>query len=317
MRPQVFMSDASVAAPAPAERAASLVDRLRGWWTNPWGRPRWLPFFVWVYVAWSLVPVLIAVQFGFNEGRSRSAWQGFSLRWYYQDPDLSVWHDPSLRVALFQSLKLAALTMLIATPLGVALAIGLARWRGRAAGPANLLMLFPLVTPEIVMGVAFFLVFVFLLDFVDLGTQAQTLGHVTFTLSYVVIVVRGRLFAIGREYEEAAMDLGASQWQALRYVLFPMLKPAIAASLMIAFAISIDDFVISAFLQGGASSATIPVRLYSAARLAPSPALNALASILLMASLLAITVAIAVMRRARRREGESGSSIEDFARLEL
>ena len=207
--------------------------------------------------------------------------------------------------------------MLIATPLGVALAIGLARWRGRGARPANFLMLFPLVTPEIVMGVALFLVFVYLFGFIQLGTQAQLLGHVTFTISYVVIIVRGRLFAIGREYEEAAMDLGASQWQAIRMVLLPMLAPAIWASLMIAFAISIDDFVITAFLMGDQTSATIPVRLYSAARAAPSPALNALASILLFASMLAITIALLVMRRSRKKEGAKSSAVEDFARLEL
>jgi spermidine/putrescine transport system permease protein len=261
--------------------------------------------------------VAVAVLFGFNAGRSRSTWQGFSLRWYYQDPDFSVLHDPSLRDALVQSLKLAGLTMLIATPLGVALAIGLARWRGWGARPANFLMLFPLVTPEIVMGVSLFLVFVYLYGFVQLGTQAQLLGHVTFTVSYVVIIVRGRLFAVGREYEEAAMDLGASQWQAIRMVLLPMLAPAIWASLMIAFAISIDDFVITAFLMGDQSSATIPVKLYSAVRNAPTPALNALASILLFASMLAIGIALFVMRRSRKKEGAEGSAVEDFARLEL
>jgi spermidine/putrescine transport system permease protein len=129
--------------------------------------------------------------------------------------------------------------------------------------------------------------------------------------------VRGRLFAIGREYEEAAMDLGASQWQAIRMVLLPMLAPAIWASLMIAFAISIDDFVITAFLMGDQSSATIPVKLYSAARAAPSPALNALASILLFASMLAIGIALLVMRRSRKKEGAKQSAVEDFARLEI
>ena len=295
----------------------TFLGRLTAWWSNPWGQPRFLVLFAWAYVLWSLIPVAVAVMFGFNDGRSRSAWQGFSLRWYYQDPDFSVLHDPSLRDALVQSLKLAGLTMLIATPLGVALAIGLARWRGRGARPANFLMLFPLVTPEIVMGVALFLVFVHLFGFVQLGTQAQLLGHVTFTISYVVIVVRGRLFAVGREYEEAAIDLGASQWQAIRMVLLPMLAPAIWASLMIAFAISIDDFVITAFLTGDQSSATIPVKLYSAARAAPSPALNALASILLFASMLAIGIALSVMRRSRKKEGAQGSAVEDFARLEL
>ena len=167
------------------------------------------------------------------------------------------------------------------------------------------------------MGVSLFLVFVYLFGFIQLGTQAQLLGHVTFTISYIVIVVRGRLFAIGREYEEAAMDLGASQWQAIRMVLLPMLAPAIWASLMIAFAISIDDFVITAFLMGDQSSATIPVKLYSAARAAPSPALNALASILLFASMVAIGIALFVMRRSQEKEGTEGSAVEDFARLEL
>ena len=300
-----------------AEQGGSAIANARGWLANPWGRPRWLRLFTWAYIAWSLIPVAIAVQFGFNAGRSRSAWQGFSLRWYTGDPDLSVLHDPSLRDALLQSLKLAGATMLIATPLGVGLALGLARWRGRGARPANFLMLLPLVTPEIVMGVSLFLVFVYMFNFISLGTQAQILGHVTFTVSYVVIIVRGRLFAIGREYEEAARDLGASPWQALRMVLLPLLMPAIFASLMIAFAISIDDFVISYFVAGDASSATIPVKLYSAARLAPTPALNALASILLFATLLAVSLAIWIMRRSHRRQAARPSAVEDFARFEL
>ena len=113
------------------------------------------------------------------------------------------------------------------------------------------------------------------------------------------------------------MDLGASRWQALRSVLLPMLAPAIWASLMVAFAISIDDFVISAFLMGDASSTTIPVKLYSAARLAPSPAINALASILLFASMLAIAMALIIIRRSRKKEGARGSAVEDFAHLDL
>ena len=102
------------------------------------------------YVLWSLVPVAIAIAFSFNDGRSRSAWQGFSTRWYVgtREAAESVVFDPSLRSALNQSLKLAILTMLVATPIGVALAIGLARWRGRLAKPSNFLMLFPLVTPR-------------------------------------------------------------------------------------------------------------------------------------------------------------------------
>jgi spermidine/putrescine transport system permease protein len=294
----------------------TLARRLRGSLGNPWGRPRFLTVITWGYIAWSIAPLAIAVLFSFNAGRSRSAWQGFSLRWYTGDPDLSVWHDPDLRAAMFQSLKLAALAMLIATPLGVALALGLTRWKGRGAGSANTLMLFPLVTPEIVMGVALFLVFVHLFRFVELGTTAQVLGHVTFSISYVVIVVRGRLLSIGREYEEAAMDLGASPSQALRRVLLPLLYPAIFASAMIVFAISIDDFVISAFLFSDAPSQTIPVLIYSNVRGAPTPALNALATVMLVLSMVAIGLALLVQRRVLRRE-RGGSAVEEFARFEI
>jgi spermidine/putrescine transport system permease protein len=299
-------------------RAGSRVGYLRERWSNPWRKPRFLGLFTWLYIAWAIVPVLIAVQFSFNSGRSRSSWQGFSLRWYTGDPDLSVLHNPALRLALFQSVKLAVLTMLIATPLGVALAIGLTRWRGRAAAPANFLMLFPLVTPEIVMGTALFLVFIHLFNFIDLGTQAQLLGHVTFSISYVVLVVRARLLAIGKEYEEAAMDLGASPTQALRMVLLRMLAPAIFASLMIVFAISIDDFVISAFLSSDQSSQTIPILIYSTARAAPNPALNALASVMLALSMVAIALAVLVLRHfSKREQGRGASAVDQFARLEI
>jgi spermidine/putrescine transport system permease protein len=293
------------------------VTRARGWWRNPWGRPRFLFLFTLVYLAWSIVPILVAVRFSFNDGRSRSTGQGWSTRWYWQEPDLSVWNDPALRDAVYQSVKLASLAMLIAVPLGVALAIGLTRWRGRGSGSARFVTLFPLVTPEIVMGTALFLTFVHLFRFVELGTTAQLLGHVTFSISFVVIVVRGRLLSIGREYEEAAMDLGASPFQALRLALLPLLFPAIFASFMIVFAISIDDFVISAFLSSDLSTETVPVKIYSNARGAPTPALNALASVMLFASLLAVGLALLVVRLVQRARGERAAAVEDFAQLRV
>ncbi len=284
--------------------------------SNPWGKPRLLRIWTLLYIIWSLVPVVIAVQFSFNAGRSRSTWQGFSLRWYLYDA-ASVARDESLTLALVQSIRLAALTMVIATPIGVALAIGLARWRGRGARPAGFLMLVPLVTPEIVMGVALFLVFANLYDFVTFGTMAQLLGHVTFSISFVVIIVRGRLFAIGRDYEEAAMDLGASPFEAMRRVLLPMLAPAIMASFAIVFAISIDDFVISQFLAAGADSITIPVRLYSGARLAPPPSLNALASLLLVATLSSVSIAGLILRRYARRDNTGETAVGALTRLDI
>jgi len=287
--------------------------------TNPWSRSRMLILATVAYIIWSLIPVVIAVTFSFNAGRSRSAWQGFSTRWYVGTPEAaeSILYDPSLRSALTQSLILAILTMLVATPIGVALAIGLARWRGALAKPSNFLMLFPLVTPEIVMGVALFLVFDNLYDFVAFGTPAQFLGHVTFSISFVVIIVRGRLFAIGRDYEEAAMDLGASPGQAMRRVLLPLLSPAILASFAMVFALSIDDFVISQFLLGEASSITIPVRLYSGARLAPPPSLNALATVLMVITIAAIVVAGLAFRAWKKRSGGDESTIESIASFEM
>jgi spermidine/putrescine transport system permease protein len=293
------------------------VTRALSWWRNPWGRPRFLFLFTLVYLAWSIVPILVAVRFSFNDGRSRSTGQGWSTRWYWQEPDLSVWNDPTLRDAVYQSVKLASLAMLIAVPLGVALAIGLTRWRGRGSGSARFVTLFPLVTPEIVMGTALFLTFVHLFRFVELGTTAQLLGHVTFSISFVVIVVRGRLLSIGKEYEEAAMDLGASPFQALRLALLPLLFPAIFASFMIVFAISIDDFVISAFLSSDLSTETVPVKIYSNARGAPTPALNALASVMLFASLLAVGLALLVVRLVQRGRGERATAVEDFAQLRV
>lgn len=287
---------------------------------NQWGKPRILVLFTALYVLWSLIPVAIAVRFSFNDGRSRSSWQGFSTQWYVGDPAdaASVLYDPSLRSALVQSLTLAILTMLVATPIGVALAIGLARWRGRGAKSSNFLMLFPLVTPEIVMGVALFLVFDHLYDFIPFGTAAQFLGHVTFSISFVVIIVRGRLFAIGRDYEEAAMDLGASPSEAMRRVLLPLLAPALIASFAIVFALSIDDFVISQFLVGPASSVTIPVRLYSGARLAPPPSLNALATVLMVITIGAIVLAgLAYKYLGRRFGGGDDSALETVGRFEI
>lgn len=287
---------------------------------NRWGRPRALVLVTGLYVLWSLIPVAIAVRFSFNAGRSRSTWQGFSTRWYVGDPAeaASVLYDPSLRFALAQSLRLAVLTMLVAAPLGVALAIGLARWRGRGSRASNLLMLFPLVTPEIVMGVALFLVFDNLYDFVPFGTWAQFLGHVTFSITFVVIIVRARLFSIGRDYEEAAMDLGASPNEAMRRVLLPLLTPALIASFAIVFALSIDDFVISQFLVAGADTVTIPVKLYSGARLAPPPSLNALATVLMVITIGAIAVAGLGFKYFGRRFGAGeDSALETVGRFEI
>ena len=286
--------------------------RLRGWLRNPWGKPRFLVLITWAYILWSIVPVLIAVQFSFNATRSRTVWDSFSTRWYWGDPVDSVWHDPTLRHALVQTFKLAGADVLVAVPIGVLLALGLARWHGRGSGASNFIMLFPLVTPEIVMGVSLLLVFSELFTFIHTGTVAQILGHITFSISFVVVIVRGRLFSIGRQYEEAAADLGASPFVALTRVLLPLLTPAIVAAAAVVFAISADDFVISQWLSSGGGTDTVPIRIYSATRAAPLPSVNAIATIMMVTTLLIVTLGFLTWRAFTRGESKAGTAAEDF-----
>ncbi len=268
------------------------------------GKAPVLAMLTWVYVLWSLLPVLIAVRISLNDGKSRSSFQPMSFRWYWGDPTSSLLHDESMHIALINTLKLAGGCMLIATPIGVAMAIGLQRWRGRTSNAANGLMLVPIVTPEIVFGVALFLVFTQLYTGLPDGLTRQLLGHVTFTISFVVVIVRGRLAAIGTQYEDAARDLGASRMQAIRLVLLPLLSPAIFASVMVVFATSVDDFVISSFLSTGESTETVPIKIYSGSRAGSTPALNALATVMLLLTLAAVAVAALILKSIQRRGGE-------------
>jgi len=200
----------------------------------------------------------------------------------------------------------------------VTLAMGLQRWRGRGSGTVNILMLLPLVTPEIVMGVSLLLVFTHLFTFVHTGTLAQVLGHVTFSISYVVVIVRGRLFSIGKQYEEAAADLGASPRVALTKVLLPLLTPAIVAGAAITFAISIDDFVISYWLSSGAGTDTVPIVIYSATRAAPLPSTNAIAAILSLITLTSVVLGYVGYRVFTRGERQPGQGmVGDMAAFDI
>jgi spermidine/putrescine transport system permease protein len=300
-------------------RRSLIPGRLR----NPWGQPRFLVGATWAYIAWALIPVGIAILFSFNAGRSRSVWQGFSIKWWWGDPTQSIFHNSAYTHALVHSLLLAGLDMIIATPLGVLLALGLARWRGRGSGAANSLMLIPLVTPEIVMAVSLLVVFTQLslvpFTLVRLGTVAQVVGQVTFSLSYVVVIIRSRLASIGPEYEEAARDLGATSAGAIRLVLVPLLFPAILSSMLIVFALSIDDFVVTQYMSSNSTTTTIPMFLYSNARGGTStPALNALATILVFTTLVGITVAYLAYTTLGRRTGqqEGVSALRELSGIE-
>jgi spermidine/putrescine transport system permease protein len=200
--------------------------------------------------------------------------------------------------------------MLIAVPLGVLFAVGLDRWRGRVATGANFMMLLSFVMPEIIIGIAMFFVLTYLLKFVLLGTMAQLIGLITYQISYPVIIVRARLISIGKEYEEAAMDLGASPTQAIRRVLLPLLYPAILVSFALVFADSIDDFVTVRYLSGPASSEPLAVKIYNSSRGSPTPAINAAVSLMLILTLTAITIGFIVYRRLTK--GQRVTAI-DFA----
>jgi len=262
-----------------------------------------------LYLAWSLLPVLVAVLFSFNAGRSRVTWQGFSMRWYYGDPLRSVWHDASLHAALTHTLWLGLIATAITVPLGVAMALGLDRWRGRIPAGANLAVLVSFVLPEILIAVSLLFVATVLTTPLNLGTTGQVLGLVTFQLSYPVVIVRARLMTIGKDYEEAAIDLGASPLGAVRRVLLKMLLPAIFASAVLVFADVIDDFVIVRYLSGDSSTEPVSVKVYNTARAAPTPALNALTTLLLLASVVAVVVGYAAYRWLTR--GEKGARTVD------
>ena len=274
------------AAPAPASRK------------RDFDRPRFLAAFTGLFYVVLFVPIAVVVLFSFNAERSLQRLGGLSLRWYEE-----FFASESYRESLIASLEIALVTTVVATVLGTALAFGLVRSRSRVSGPANVLMLVPLVTPEIVAGVAA------LLLFAQLGMQLSLLtiilAHITFSISYVTVVVRARLSALDPAVEHAAMDLGATRMGVLRLVVLPELWPAVLAAGLLVFALSFDDFVLS-FFTTGESPQPLPVRIYSAIRFGVTPTINAIGTLMLAVSVLAIGLAIALPRLLGRRESGLG-----------
>jgi spermidine/putrescine transport system permease protein len=318
------VSTVSSTPPTPAAAKKGPATPM-GWWNNPWRKPRFLQAFTWGYLFWSLVPVFIAAMFSFNNGRSRSTWQGFSTQWYNGYPPgeaASVFHSPELVTALIQTLKLAVLTTAIAVPIGVIFAIGIDRWHTRTASTSNFTMLFSFVTPELILGVAMLFTFSKLLSLIviggthvfQLGTEAQVLALIAFQMSYPVIIVRARLSSIGRQYEEAAMDLGARPTRAMWKVLLPLLYPAIFASAVLVFADVTDDFIIVRYLSQGAPTEPLSVKIYGGFRSSPTPVLNAMATIMMVGTLLCVGIGLLIYKATnKKRGGSTGSAVEDFA----
>ena len=270
--------------PADGIAGRPLFGRLRPR-SHPWRHPWFLEGFTWLYLIWSIVPIVIAVLFSFNNGRSQSSWQGFSWRWYFADPVNSVLHDPNLHASVVQTVRLSVYVTLITVPLGVAFAIGINRWRGYIPATFNFTMILSYVIPELIFAVAVFFVFTILFKGIGLGTLAETLALVTWNISWPAIIVQARLVTLGRQYEEAAADLGANQWQVIRKVMIPLLAPAIFASAVLVFSSVVDDFVLVDFLNSNVSNTPMSVFIYAQQRGGNGgPALNALGTIMLVLS---------------------------------
>jgi spermidine/putrescine transport system permease protein len=295
------MSVAAAPGAAPARSRG-----IAGWWRNPWRKPRFLQVLTVGYLAWSILPVLIAIMLSFNAGRSNTQLQTFGLRWWIDDPDQqALFQDPVLRRAMLQTFILSFTTVLLAVPLGVAFAIGLDRWRGRLANGANFMMILTFVLPEITIGVSMLLVIQHLFTVIPLGTLAQIMGLVTFQISYPVIIVRARLLSIGKEYEEAGMDLGASPRQSVRRVLLPLLYPAIIASIAIVFADTVDNFVTVSYLDGPADSQALSTFIYVTARASATPAVNAAATLMLVSTTAVIALGYVLYKRLTRGQEDT------------
>ena len=307
----------TAATPAPADRTGTAVRsglaRLRPR-RNPWRHPWFLEGFTWLYLLWSLVPVGIAVLFSFNDGQSQSIWQGFSWRWYFADPVNSVLHDPNLHAAVIQTVRLAVYATVITVPLGVAFALGINRWRSYTAATFNFVLILSFVIPELIFGVAMFFVFTVLFTTVGLGTIAETLALVTWNLSWPAIIVQARLVTIGKQYEEAAADLGANYWQTMRRVMLPLLTPAIFASAVLVFSSVIDDFVLVDLLNSNSGNTPMSVYIYSQQHGGNGrPALNALGTIMLVMSFVIVIIGYIGYRWMTR--GERGSGVDALATL--
>jgi spermidine/putrescine transport system permease protein/putrescine transport system permease protein len=257
-------------------------------------RPRFLRVYTGLFFVFLFAPIALVVLFSFNSTRSLQNFDGFSLRWYEQFLE-----SDSYRESLAASIQIALITMLVATAIGTLLAYGLVRARMRWNPALNVLMLLPLVTPEIVAGASA------LLLFTQVGLQLSlttiVLGHITFSISYVTVVVRARLAALGTEVEDAAMDLGATRLQTFRLITLPALWPAVLAAGLLVFALSFDDFVLS-FFTTGESPQPLPVRIWSAIRFGVTPTINAIGTFMLTISVLTIGLALLLPRLFGRRE---------------
>jgi spermidine/putrescine transport system permease protein len=244
-----------------------------------------------------LLPIAVVIAFSFNDprGRFNYVWQGFTLEnWRNWDA------VPGLRDAIVLSLQVAAVSSILATALGTLIALALARYGFRGRGATNFLIFLPMSTPEIVLGASLLALFLNL-QFAT-GFTTIVIAHIMFNISYVVVTVKARLAGFDRHLEEAAMDLGANEWTTFRKVTLPLIAPGILAGFLLAFALSVDDFVITYFNSG--SEVTFPLFVWGAARVGAPPQVNVIGTAIFVLALAAMAANILIQsRRAKQSKG--------------
>jgi spermidine/putrescine transport system permease protein len=252
-----------------------------------------LPVFTGLAVFYLFLPIAVMIVFSFNDpsGRQNITWQGFTFQNY-----LDIWGRPDITGPMVNAIVVAVAATLIATILGTLIGIALTRYDFRGRNGLNLLIFIPMATPEIIMGASL------LSLFVSFGVQRDLttiiIAHVMFNISYVVVTVRARIAGFNRSLEEAAMDLGADEWQTFRRVTFPLIFPGILAAALLAFALSIDDYVITSFVAG--RSITFPLWVFGVSRLGVPPEVNVLGTLIFLVAIAFIAVQIWSQRRAIR-----------------
>jgi putrescine transport system permease protein len=245
--------------------------------------------------AFLYLPIALVIVYSFNESRLVTVWAGFSTKWWG-----ALFANEAMLAAAFLSLKIAVVSATVATLLGLAAGYALARvprFRGRTLFSG--MVIAPMVMPEVVMGISMLLLFVGaerLLGGPDRGFLTILIGHVTFSMAFVAIVVQARLAEFDCSLEEAAMDLGATPWVTFLTVTLPLIAPALVSGWLLAFTLSLDDLILTQFVAG-AQSQTLPMRVYSSVRLGVDPQINVLATIVVCVAASALILSGWLTRR--------------------
>ncbi len=227
------------------------------------------------------IPIFVVIVFSFNSGNQISVWEGFSFAWYGK-----LFKNPNVWRACKNSLIIAGVATLISTVIGTAAALAIEKYRFRFRDSLIKTLFLPMIIPDIVLAIAVLTFYRTVIDY-PLGLTSVIFAHVVFNIAYVTIVVRARLEGYDATVEEAALDLGANEWQTFWRVTFPLIAPGIIGGALLAFTLSIDDFVIT-FFTAGVGWTTLSVHIYSSIKFGITPELNAISTMLLVNSIVLI-----------------------------